>query len=64
MRYLSQIIHLPPNASLIDLLIWLRGEMKKSRFKIWLRAFLFIQFSAFIFFVTSPPDIFAGSGSC
>lgn len=23
----------------------LRGEMKKSRFKIWLRAFLFIQFS-------------------
>lgn len=26
--------------------ISLRGEMKKSRFKIWLRAFLFIQFSA------------------
>ena len=24
----------------------LRGEMKKSRFKIWLRAFLFFQFSA------------------
>jgi hypothetical protein len=24
----------------------LRGEMKKSRFKIWLRAFLFLQFSA------------------
>jgi hypothetical protein len=24
----------------------LRAEMKKSRFKIWLRAFLFIQFSA------------------
>ncbi|MBI5945678.1 MAG: hypothetical protein HY864_15060 [Chloroflexi bacterium] len=24
----------------------LRGEMKKSRFKIWLRAFLFVQFSA------------------
>jgi hypothetical protein len=24
----------------------LRGEMKKSRFKIWLRAFLLIQFSA------------------
>jgi hypothetical protein len=23
-----------------------RGEMKKSRFKIWLRAFLFLQFSA------------------
>lgn len=31
----------------------LRGEMKKSRFKIWLRAFLFIQFSALfsIYFV-------------
>ena len=29
----------------------LRGEMKKSRYKIWLRAFLFIQFSAlFIFY--------------
>ncbi len=24
----------------------MRGEMKKSRFKIWLRAFLFVQFSA------------------
>lgn len=24
----------------------LRGEMKKSRFKIWLRAFLFLQFTA------------------
>lgn len=24
----------------------LRGEMKKSKFKIWLRAFLFVQFSA------------------
>ena len=28
----------------------LRGEMKKSRFKIWLRAFLFIQFSAIFSF--------------
>jgi len=28
----------------------LRGEMKKSRFKIWLRAFLFIQFSAMFSF--------------
>ena len=27
-----------------------RGEMKKSRFKIWLRAFLFIQFSAMFSF--------------
>lgn len=30
----------------ILLLRSLRGEMKKSRFKIWLRAFLFVQFSA------------------
>ena len=28
----------------------LRGEMKKSRFKIWLRAFLFFQFSAMFSF--------------
>jgi hypothetical protein len=28
----------------------LRGEMKKSRFKIWLRAFLFVQFSALFSF--------------
>ena len=28
----------------------LRGEMKKSRFKIWLRAFLFLQFSAMFSF--------------
>jgi hypothetical protein len=29
----------------------LRGELKKSRYKIWLRAFLFVQFSAiFMFF--------------
>jgi hypothetical protein len=28
--------------------VYLRDEMKKSRFKIWLRAFLFVQFSAFI----------------
>ena len=33
-------------ASLFFNLKSLRGEMKKSRFKIWLRAFLFIQFSA------------------
>jgi hypothetical protein len=59
MRHLSQIIPLPPNASLADLLIWLRGEMKKSRFKIWLRAFLFIQFSA-IFGVYFFRDISAG----
>lgn len=29
---------------------FLRGEMKKSRFKIWLRAFLFVQFSALFSF--------------
>lgn len=28
----------------------LRGEMKKSRFKIWMRAFLFLQFSAMFSF--------------
>jgi hypothetical protein len=28
----------------------LRGEMKKSHFKIWLRAFLFVQFSALFSF--------------
>ena len=33
-------------ASLFFYLKSLRGEMKKSRLKIWLRAFLFIQFSA------------------
>lgn len=37
----------------IPLSLWvrsLRGEMKKSRFKIWMRAFLFIQFSAIFSF--------------
>jgi hypothetical protein len=33
-----------------------RGEMKKSRFKIWLRAFLFFQFSA-IFMVYFFRDV-------
>jgi hypothetical protein len=32
--------------SLPSSLQFLRGEMKKSRFKIWLRAFLLVQFSA------------------
>jgi len=36
--------------SILLLLKSLRGEMKKSRFKIWLRAFLFIQFSAIFSF--------------
>ena len=41
------------------LLKFLRGEMKKSRFKIWLRAGLFIQFSA-IFSVYLFRDISNG----
>jgi hypothetical protein len=36
--------------SLFSYLKSLRGEMKKSRFKIWLRAFLFLQFSAIFCF--------------
>ena len=36
--------------SLFSYLNSLRGEMKKSRFKIWLRAFLFLQFSAMFSF--------------
>ena len=36
-----------------------RGEMKKSRFKIWLRAFLLIQFSV-IFSIYFIQDISAG----
>ena len=36
--------------SLFSYLQSLRGEMKKSRFKIWLRAFLFFQFSAMFSF--------------
>lgn len=45
--------------SLLGIIHALRGEMKKSRFKIWLRAFLFIQFSA-IFGVYFFRDISAG----
>jgi hypothetical protein len=36
--------------SLFSYLKSLRGEMKKSRLKIWLRAFLFLQFSAIFCF--------------
>lgn len=36
--------------SLFSYLKPLRGEMKKSRFKIWLRTFLFVQFSALFSF--------------
>lgn len=34
------------SAQFLPFLKSLRGEMKKSRFKIWLRAFLLVQFSA------------------
>lgn len=50
------------NISLSTLLSFLqskRGELKKSRFKIWLRAFLFVQFSA-IFGVYFLRDIAEG----
>ena len=40
--------------SLLSYLKSLRGEMKKSRFKIWLRAFLFVQFSAIFCLYFSP----------
>ena len=45
--------------SLIQLVKSKRGEMKKSRFKIWLRAFLLIQFSI-IFGMYFLQDISAG----
>ena len=45
--------------SLRTLLQSKRGEMKKSRFKIWLRAFLLIQFSV-IFSIYFFRDIAAG----
>jgi len=38
------------STSLFFYLKSVRGEMKKSRFKIWLRAFLFLQFSAMFSF--------------
>ena len=44
---------------LLEFLKSKRGEMKKSRFKIWLRAFLLIQFS-FIFSIYFFHDIAAG----
>ena len=45
--------------SLRTLLLSKRGEMKKSRFKIWLRAFLLVQFSV-IFSIYFFRDIAAG----
>lgn len=59
MQYLTKIIPLSLIGYISDLFIWSRGEMKKSRFKIWLRAFLLIQFSA-IFGVYFWRDISAG----
>jgi hypothetical protein len=56
---LNKLPFLPADKSLPSLLAWGRGEMKKSRFKIWLRAFLLIQFSA-IFGVYFFRDIAAG----
>lgn len=44
---------------IFDFIKFFRGEMKKSRFKIWLRAFLFVQFSA-IFCVYFFRDIAHG----
>ena len=45
--------------SLLTFLQSKRGELKKSRFKIWLRAFLLIQFSI-IFSIYFSHDIAAG----
>ena len=45
--------------SLLTFLKANRGEMKKSRFKIWLRAFLLVQFSV-IFNIYFVQDIAAG----
>lgn len=67
MQYLNRFLHrfidrftpLPADATPAELLAWMRGETKKSRFKIWLRAFLFVQFSA-IFIVYFYRDISAG----
>lgn len=50
---------LPADKSIPSLLAWVRGEMKKSRFKIWLRAFLFVLFTT-IFAVYFFRDIAAG----
>ena len=59
MRKIFRNIPLFGKTSLPDMFRTLRGEMKKSRFKIWLRAFLLILFSA-IFGVYFIRDIAAG----
>lgn len=45
--------------SILNFMKSMRGEMKKSRFKIWLRAFLLVQFSI-IFSIYFVRDIEAG----
>ena len=45
--------------SILNFLKSMRGELKKSRFKIWLRAFLLVQFSA-MFCVYFFHDIASG----
>ena len=45
--------------SILNFLKSMRGELKKSRFKIWLRAFLLVQFSA-MFCVYFFRDIASG----
>jgi len=57
--FLSLMMKSEKITSLIQLLKSKRGEMKKSRYKIWLRAFLLIQFSL-IFGVFFSQDIAAG----
>jgi hypothetical protein len=56
---LQKLPFLPADKSMPSLMAWGRGEMKKSRFKIWLRAFLFVQFST-IFSIYFFRDIAAG----
>ncbi len=58
-KLLEKLPFLPADKSISSLLALGRGEMKKSHFKIWLRAFLFVQFSA-IFGVYFWRDISAG----
>jgi hypothetical protein len=58
-EFMEKLPFLPADKSIPSLLAWGRCEIKKSRFKIWLRAFLFIQFSA-IFGVYFFRDISAG----
>jgi hypothetical protein len=56
---LEKLPCLPADKSIPGLLTWGRSEMKKSRFKIWLRAFLFVLFST-IFGARFFRDVAAG----